>query len=247
MKGLIEFALVSGLLVSIQGCVVNGDRVSGVGEVRFVPQSEPDSVEEAGVGQDPATGGIFIQWYSAAGASGYNVYRSDSTDAEGHPTGFSLVGNVVSSSSLNDTSIVDAISVRTGVRYYYWLKAYASDGSSSDPSDTIDFCLLDRPSPSLPGKNASVDRSDLHFQWHDNTGGGYTVIRVKDISVIPAAVIWVSRRFQVYGTAPAKTFDFDSTSIARLTSGHSYQWRVDRFNPGADEGARSNWQTFTVQ
>lgn len=247
MKRMIEAGLVCGLFLSLQGCVVNGSRVSEVGTVSFVPQTEPDSVEETGIGQDPLTGGIFLQWYSAAGASGYNVYRSDSTDESGFPTGFSLVGNVVSSSSLNDTSMVDGAFVRTGVRYYYYLKAYGPDGSPGKPSDTIDFCLLDRPSLSLPGKNSSIDQSDVRFQWHDNTGGGYTVIRVRDISTVPAGAIWVSRRFQIYGTSPAKAFDFDSTSIAALTSGHSYQWRVDRFNPGANEGARSVWQTFTVQ
>lgn len=239
--------MIGGLLALFYGCNMAGAPILQLGTPRFVAMSQPDSVEETGIGQDPMTGGIFLQWYSTLGAARYKVFRSDSLDEKGLPTDFMIVADVISSSALNDTSIVDVNSIETGVRYYYYLRVYASDGSQSVPSDTINYALLPRPTLSYPGINATVDKAGLYFGWHDLTGGGSTVIRVEDISVVPARYVWVSGRFQIFESYPTKEFDFDSTAIAQLITGHSYQWRVDRFIPGANEGARSNWQTFTVQ
>ncbi len=70
--------------------------------------------------------------------------------------------------------------------------------------------------------------------------------------MIPPAYVWVSARFQMFlGTASSIGFNFDSTATAQLVSGHSYQWRVDRFNLDGTgrpyEGSRSAWGTFSVK
>ncbi|MCL4539105.1 MAG: hypothetical protein M1378_05820 [Bacteroidetes bacterium] len=247
MKRSFFVLLVGGLFALVYGCRMAGAPITELGTPEFVPASQPDSIAETGIGQDPKTGGIQLQWYTTTGAASYRIYRSDSLDPKGVPTGFKIVGNVISSASLNDTSMVDANSLRVGVRHYYYLTAHASDGSSSPPSDTIDYALLDRPGLSYPGVNAAVHEDELYFNWHDNTGGGYTVIRVRDISLVPSVTIWVSRRFQIFDTSPRKAFNFDGAAIGQLVSGHSYQWRVDRFNLGVNEGARSTWQVFTIQ
>ena len=253
MKALIVTLVSACLFALLQGCVGKGTPISPLGTPHFVPQSQPDSVAETGIGQDPNTGGIFLQWYTTQGAAGYKVYRSDTSNVGGLPIDFSVVSNVISSTSLNDTSTVDVNSIMTGIRYYYYIIAYAADGSLSTPSDTINYRLLNRPSPVYPGgqRYPIVDGSGLNFQWYDATGGGYTVIRVIDDSVIPSGTIWVSRKFQVFDSYPVKSFDFDSTAMAPLVSGHSYQWRVDRFDVDGTgrpyEGARSVWSTFTVK
>ena len=239
--------LFGGLSALFCACKMAGPPVLQLGTPRFVEMSQPDSLDEAGIGQDPNTGGIYLQWYSTSGAAGYKIFRSDSVDNKGLPTDFSIVGNVMSSSALSDTSLVDAISFKTGIRYYYYLTAFTADGDQSTPSDTIDYVLLDRPSLSYPGLNAKVGEKELYFSWHDNTGGGYTVIRVMDVSVVPASCIWACRRFQIFDTSPRKSFNFDGSAVGQLVAGHSYRWRVDRFNPGANEGARSIWQVFKLQ
>lgn len=246
MKTLLGALIISGLSFLLQGCTMNGTPVSALGTPHFVPQSQPDSAAETGIGQDPITGGIFLQWYTTAGAVGYKVFRSDSADVNGNPTDFTIVRDVSSFSSVNDTSMVDASSIVIGVRFYYYLKAYTSDGSMSSPSDTINYSLLNRPSLSYPKSNAVVQSAGLYFNWADHTGGGYTVIRVEDITTIPETYVWVSKKFQIYESYPTESFDFDSVATGSLISGHSYQWRVDRFNIGTNEGARSVWQTFTI-
>ncbi len=238
--------------LSIQGCTTKGTPISVLGTPKFVPQSQPDSVVETGIGQDPNTGGIFLQWYATQGAAGFKVYRSDTVDANNNAVSFSVVENVASSSLSNDTSTVDVNSLVTKVKYYYYLRAYSADGSQGDPSDTIDYALLTRPGLHYPAANASVSSSGLVFSWIDRTGGGYTVIRVKDITVLPGEYTWVSQRHQIYGgSSSSEAFDFDSTATAQLISGHSYQWRVDRFDIDGTgrpyEGSRSAWGTFSVK
>lgn len=240
------------LTIFVQGCTSAGAPLSVLGTPRFVAQSQPDSTMEKGIGQDPSTGGIFLQWYSDQGADGYKVHRSDSTDANGVPILFSIVGNVSIQSALIDSTMVDNNNVQTGVRYYYYITAYSADGTPSAPSDTIDYKLLLRPTPYHPASNQTLPSTGLYFSWTDRTGGGYTVLRVKDVSVIPPEYVWVSARFQIYGGSfSVEQYNFDNTAIDTLIPGHSYQWRVDRFNLDgtgrAYEGSRSAWSTFTVQ
>ncbi len=240
------------LLLSVQSCSPKGYPIYRLGTPKFVPQSQPDSINEGGIGQDPNTGGIFLQWYSALAAAGYRVYRSDSTAPDGTPADFQLVGNVIASDLPNDTSMVDKSSIAVGVRYFYFIIAYSADGQLSNQSDTVDYTLIDRPVLDLPLPNATVDKSNLFFRWEDRTGGGYTVIRVKDFSLIPAKYIWVTPRFQAFGgSSTTRYFDFDSSAASLMISGHSYQWRVVRFNVDvtgrAYEGSTSIRLSFTVK
>lgn len=244
--------LAAALTTFVQGCTSAGTPLTVLGTPRFVPQSQPDSTVEKGIGQYPSNGGIFLQWYSDQGADGYKVHRSDSTDANGVPILFSVVGNVSIQSALSDSTMVDNNNVQTGVRYYYYITAYSADGTSSAPSDTINYKLLIRPTPSYPGSNQTLPSTGLYFSWTDRTGGGYTVLRVKDVSVIPAQYVWVSARFQIYGgTFSVKQYNFDNTATDTLIPEHSYQWRVDRFDLDGTgrpyEGSKSAWSTFTVK
>lgn len=237
------------LLLGIHGCTTHGTPVIQLGSIHFVPQSQPDSVSEAGIGQDPQSGGMFLQWYRTEGASSYKLYRSDSIGANGAPLGFLPIATITHSTSVNDTSYIDP-TAQVGIRYFYYVLAFASDGSQSKTSDTINYKLLVRPTPNYPGLNASLD-SVSYFGWNDNSGGGYTVIRVEDLSAVPQTYLWVSKRFQMYDSSPTRSFNFDSRASGGFISGHTYQWRVDRFNLNGEgipfEGARSVWQTFSIK
>lgn len=237
---------------SFESCVQKGTPIVVLGTPEFVPQSQPDSVIETGIGQDPKSGGIYLQWYSAQGAASYELFRADSTNAAGNPANFEVVANIAVSNALNDTSTVDLSGISAGVKYYYYLIAYLADGTSSSPSDTINYTLLLSPGLEYPVGNGIVSASGFNFKWNDRTGGGYTVIRVIDVSVIPSEYIWVTPRFQIYGGGNStEPFNFDGHASSALISGHTYQWRVNRFDIDgtgrAYEGARSVWETFTVK
>jgi hypothetical protein len=240
------------LLISIQGCSTNGTPIDVLTVPKFVSQSQPDSAQEEGIRQDPKTGGIILQWYSLSNAVGYRLFRSHSTDSTGRPTDFVLLMNIRVSAYLNDTSVIDVNSIFTGIRYYYYFQAYAADEKTSAPSDTVSYELLRRPDPTYPANNISVNPSGLSFTWYDDTGGGYTVIRVKDITPIPGVYVWVTKRFQIFAAYPGtKLYNFDGSANQDLASGHSYQWRVERFDLDGKgkpyEGASSQWLSFTVK
>lgn len=239
------------LALFFYGCVGKGTPIYVLGVPRFVPQSEPDSLIQSGIGQDPMTGGIYLQWYTVNNAAGYRLYRSDTTNASGNPIDFTLIANVSALRNSNDTSTVDENSLSAHVTYYYFLVAYSADGTSSSPSDTINFGLLERPLVRFPAANASISASGASFSWYDPTGGGYTVVRIENITRVPNVTIWVTKRFQVFDSYPVVSFDFDSTATQPLLSGNSYQWRVDRFQVNAIgrpyEGSTSPWWTFTVK
>ena len=242
---------VAGLILSLQGCAGKGVPIGGLGRPEFVPQSPPDSVVETGIRQDPNTGGIILQWYRMPGVLGYDIFRSDTIDSKGNPMEFTLVLNVAQNSAVNDTSALDP-SVGVGLRYFYYVSAYSSEAVHSLPSDTISYELINRPVAVYPGgKTPTVNANGLHFAWYDATGGGYTVIRVRSISVVPFVTIWVSRRFQIFHSYPSLSFNFDSTATQQLVYGDSYEWRVERFNVDASgrpyEGSTSVWETFTVK
>lgn len=220
-------------------CAPTGAPVYTLGTPHFVPRSLPDVVQETGIGQNASSTleAIFLQWNSSAGAAGYYVYRSDSTTVDSIPSGFEPVDLTMES----DTSGIDGSSIQTGIKYFYFVKGLAPDKKTlSNPSDTARIQLLDRPTLNSPGYTAHVDRAGLTFMWHDNTGGGYTVIRVEDQS---SHLVWV-KGFQMEGAEGQKQFNYDGSATDTLKSGNQYQWRVDRFNPGTDQQAKSIWQTF---
>ena len=57
----------AGLILSLQGCAGKGVPIGGLARPEFLPQSQPDSVVETGIRQDPNTGGIILQWYRMPG------------------------------------------------------------------------------------------------------------------------------------------------------------------------------------
>ncbi len=235
------------LLAAISaGCRVGGSFHTILQTPRFVPQSVPDTTVDQGIGMDPATGGISLEWYSVPGAAGYKLFRSDSS-VNRTPGDFTLLANVGSLSSFNDTAYVDNAGLHNNQRYFYYLLAYSADGVESGSSDTANYVILQRPVISFPGQNDSVHASHAQFYWFDPTAGGYTVIKVKDVTQLPEEYTWVSHLFSSFSPDGNVQYDFDGTATASLQPGHRYMVRVDRVNVGANEGARSAWRGFYVE
>ena len=236
---------------STDGCASKGTSIAVLATPKFVPQSQPDSIVQTGI-RETSTGGIFLQWYAAEGAAGYEVYRSDTTNINKVPIRFSVVMNVPATSVLADTTAVDRNLLSIGGTYYYYLRAYSSDQTLSVASDTISYGILQGLQPTFPINNDSVSAGSFQFVWYDYTGGGYTVKRVRDITDVPSVYAWVSRRFKIFGAFPgSKPYDFDGSPAKHLVPGNSYQWLVERFDVDSTgrpyEGSTSAWATFTVK
>jgi len=239
MRNIISVSIAA-VCTLIAGCSTQGSRINPLGTPKFVPQSDPGAYIETGIGENPSPAlGIFLQWYVTAGAAGYNVYRSDTTDNSGNPLNFRLVTSV----PLGDTTAIDVYQLTTGVKYFYALRAYASDQSLSDWSDTADISLLQRPTQISPVNGNSVDSDNVTLEWTDPTLGGWTVVRVADITASQTVWVYAFSNYYSNGSIP---YNKDGNARQSLTSGHEYQWRVDRFDLGTDHQSKSAWSTFTV-
>jgi len=238
---IVGIAFVLGLFVSLQGCVTKGTPIVALETPRFVPQSQPTDSVETGISEDPNSVAVFLQWYKVAGASGYNIFRTDSVNATDIP--FRRVGSVS-----GDTTFIDNNSITTGVGYFYSIQAYTPDQTKSDFSDTVHIRLRNKPTLSYP-VNITVDATGLKFTWKDYAGVGYTMIRVKDVTLGYSGYVWISNIHDDWytGSGISKTFNVDSTATESLVSGHNYQWRVDQFNIGTDEQAKSFWKDFVIK
>ncbi|MDG6997805.1 MAG: hypothetical protein JRN15_01680 [Nitrososphaerota archaeon] len=239
------------LILFAQGCTPEGTPISVIRAPELVPQSQPDAVEETGIRQDPNTGGILLQWYKIQGVAGYKVFRSDTLAPDSLAINFSVVGDISVSQFLNDTEFVDTYGVDPEVRYYYYVEAYSSDQGFSSPSDTMNYTLLDRPRVVYPPWGTAVPAKGLYFEWYDHSGGGYAVIRLKDTTPLPPSYVWISKKFQDYASGSFQAFNFDGSATTQLVSGHSYEWRIERFNLDGFgrpcQGSTSIWSTFTIK
>lgn len=72
---------------------------------------------------------------------------------------------------------------------------------------------------------------------------------IKDVSLNHYGYVWVSKLHDDWyaGSHISIDFNVDITATRQLTSGDSYQWRVDQFNLGTDEQAKSVGGMFTVK
>ena len=125
------FVVLAGLLVGAMGCDSGG---SGPGDPEDGPTA-PSAVQATS--QD---GAVELTWEESADATGYNVYRSTSSDpdARGNPVnGDAPVGQP----SYTDNG------VENGTRYYYRVTA-VGDGRESGTSSEVSA----RPFPSPPDR-----------------------------------------------------------------------------------------------
>ena len=124
-------------VANFEGCTPDKAPIVPLGTPRFVKQSQPDSLVETGIRQDPETAGMRLQWYVTRGVYGYRLYRSDTSKDVGVPLSIKIVADINSSSPLTDTTAVDVDCLRTGIGFFCFLRAYGQDGSLSPTPDII--------------------------------------------------------------------------------------------------------------
>lgn len=113
--------LVDGKIYAIGGLDNNSNSLSSVEEYNPV-SSQPDSPITL-----TATAGdkqVSLSWSSVTGATGYNIYRSTTSDGS-----YSKIATGVTSTNYTDTGLTN------GVTYYYYVKAVDSSGVEGQPSN----------------------------------------------------------------------------------------------------------------
>jgi hypothetical protein len=203
--------------------------------VTIIPWNPDTCRVERGIDTLPEMDAIQIEWIPSAESlvRAYGVYRS--TDVL---SSFTMIGLVM----IPDSVYVDE-SVSIGIRYFYFVRAVTREGNWSEPSDTLDYKLLEKASGLMPN---GVSTSKPVFSWEDPNREAFYIIKVFDEpSFTP---IWISRFSSQY-TGYREKIDFNADGTATIDSfqsGMKIRWRVDVESAQETCGSESRWVVFEV-
>jgi hypothetical protein len=162
---------------------------------QWVVKSVPEAWVEQGIDADSRGGGSLVLMWHPNGEpdlSGYELFRTDSTKSGPYDKRYTI--DLFEPGI--DTLFYDD-SVKKYTRYYYYLLAFDLAGNRSDPSDTIDYTLLNAPVPYAP-VNDTVTIVDLRFEWLDRPShfvySNEFVLRLERvIQSLQTEGVWISR------------------------------------------------------
>ena len=189
-------------------------------------------------GIDAVSEGDFIQlqWLTAAetNISHYAIYRSQQRSGP-----YQILGTASSS----DTLFLDG-PLAVNIRFYYYIRAVADDGLSSEPSDTLDYMLLHKAAGLLPA--GIVNNFSDQFSWQDPNLEAFYVIRLLDnVTGFP---VWKALIASTYsGDRETVDYNFDGTAVLdTLLENHEYTFRIDVISATENCGSESQWSVFKI-
>lgn len=233
------FPLILGGLFTILSCQSS---TTGSGRaplpVQFVPKTSEEAVVEQGIDAIPEGDAIYFAWYKQDPneIEKYEIYRQTEPEDEFYLT-----------DTVQDTFYVDNLDPLTELneRMYYFVLSVNYDSKKSTDSDTINYKLLEKPTPLMP--SGSIENDKPLFQWNDITQANDYIIWVKRSDT--DQIIWHSKIQANLGSEHQQIgFNSDGTAIVdKLTDGIPYEWRVDVIGPETNCGSESAWTLFQIQ
>ncbi len=249
-----KLLIIAGLFLFFIGCELPIEKEPPAVPV-WVNKSQPQDSVETGIDAIPEENSIFLNWHPVMDEDmeGYQIYRADITDDLDHNEEeyFELIGliNIYHNPEFDTLFYDEDVQIKKLYRYY--IRAFDYDDNLSQPSDTIEYKLIEKATLITPTDKEAVSTSPV-FKWRNTARTNEIVIRLEEF---PAGnVVWITR-FNSPGYAEEiveKRYNFDqSAKHSTLKPGQQYRWRIDCIaftNPdGTDlEGSESVWQYFTV-
>lgn len=132
-------------------------------------------------------------------------------------------------------------------RYYYFMYVVNNDGLQSDPSDTVDYMLVEKAIELHV--TLENDRSRPDFTWTDpnpHLTPYYTIRVLKDAT---EEYVWISKVETQFNEIPKQTIRFNETGNAFVDSLETnviYKWRVDIQGVEDASGSESEWETILL-
>lgn len=186
---------------------------------------------EEGIDAIPESDAIRIEWVPSQEVyvASYEVFRS--TDPR---EGFRSIGSVTA----DEENYVDA-GVTLNRRYFYYVVAVSDEGLRSEPSDTLSYLLMHKPTGLDPAGVTAADTPD--FSWRDPNQAAAFVVRLVDEAT--EAIVWIRWVWSSYsGDREGVRFNDDgSATVQALRRDTDYRWRVDIVGPEVASGAESGW------
>lgn len=211
--------------------------------VILVEKSNEASPVERGIDAIPELDAIFLEWFSGDNKdlAGYTIYRSQTSDQH-----YAAVGKIVKQYGRIDTSFIDE-SVTVGVQYYYYVRAYDRLEQVGEPSDTVSYALLPKPTLTSPIKGASVTDSVPNFQWNHNDPSppDEFIFRLKRTSGSDTTYVRIVIQSINY-TGQFENWSLSELGLPAPLSAGQYMWRIDPLIPGTNQGSESRWENFSV-
>ena len=217
----------------------------------WVCKSAPTDTIATGVRPYNDGAGIVLEWHPnlEEDISGYKLYKTEQDIDNKYILAVDINAFSVSGA---DTFFIDD-SVKFGTDYYYYLRAYDQAGNKSNPSDTIQYAVINKVEPLNP--TGTLTAQPTIFEWYDysNASSEY-VIYLETFS--PQNDIWISRFTKPnYGDFfQSISFNFDGSSKSgTLVTGQIYRWCIKSIayvNPYTNidiSGSVSNWAYFTIE
>ncbi|MCJ7812917.1 hypothetical protein MUP95_06340 [bacterium] len=191
--------------------------------------SGDNSLIERGIDAIPEGNVIRIEWVPSSDEDVdlYRIYRSEQNPIRPFVE--------IASCAAKDSFYLD-YSVSVNKRYFYYVLVQNNQGILSDPSDTLDYKLIEK------AKNLATTAKADSFFWIDPNGytSPYYIIRLFEVA--SQEVIWFSRIEPKFDNIQSISFNKDgSANLDSLIGGVDYQWRIDIVGPEDHCGSESEW------
>jgi len=195
--------------------------------------------------------GIRIMWYEHSQRSSLDyffVYRSEDPQglinypriAQVEPDGEFIQDSVYH-------SYADLNELEEKVRYRYYVTAVDEKGLESQPSDTVEYELIQKASLTAPLGSNLINPDRLIFFWsfpQNPLPNGY-VLRIEDEFTDDLVYVeWVEPLDDFDNNY--RTHTLDSLQLRDFTvNNRPYRWRIDAIQ-SLHYGSESSWGTFTI-
>jgi len=190
------------------------------------PPSAPTATSATSV----TTSSFTANWNSVSGATGYRLDVATNSSFTNYVSGYQNldVGNVTSRS---------VTGLSAGTTYYYRVRAYNSGGTSGN-SNTISVTTTVNP-PSAPTATSATSVTTSSFTANWNSVSGATGYRL-DVATNSSFTNYVS------GYQNLDVGNVTSRSVASLSAGTTYYYRVRAYNSGGTSGNSNTISITTI-
>lgn len=221
----------------------------------WVTKSQPQDSIETGIDAEPLEHRIFMHWHPVTNSDleGYKIFRcevKDVLDTEAKEEWIKIGQINIYNNPEYDTLYYDE-DVQLNYLYRYIIRSFDYDGNMSEPSDTIEYVLIQKADLIYPTEGKEISTTP-DFKWRNHSRTNEVVIRVEEYP--SNQVIWITRFNNPSYTEDMiiRKFNFNGSAlVSQLIPGNKYRWRIDCISStnvdGTDlEGSESVWQYFTV-
>jgi len=223
--------------------------------VNVVAKSSDTSVVERGIDaiykvSSPDKNYIYLEWYRNPEnkLAGYEIYRS----IESHRN-YSSEGRVTSRNRLGiDTTFIDK-TVSLNQRYYYFIRAFDDLEQYGEPSDTMEYELIDVPILSYPIYNIGNVPSPV-FRWSftNSIDPHFFVFRLEKSENELYIDIHTKLCERITDYKTEQEWDLPKLQFSSILTAGRYRWRIDSMGPAPEEqylssGSESAWVIFIIE